>query len=333
MFCRHLDHLKLGKFANFLTRCDINFYCAARSTIVIDVEGIDASVLVRLMHYAELPIPTTEAQGAFSLNIRSVGLCSFNHTLLAFRVSFGRIGSLPSYPLQIKSKQLKGLLTTPIKESAIVIWIQNQIAGFNFQIVTCINDEHYAEEYLEFRVAAATPDSFPNHYSLKGVNFRIDHALPYATPISPGVRPPSARSVHEHWKLSVKRTSNEKKGHANTIEKVENSPGSLMRSLRLQEVSCQDGINYYSACFEKGHVPLCCFRKEVPVEIAIDQFAGWCRSFNALDDPTLAALYKLSSDSCATQVDDDCQRLCIATVQCRTEQSLKIGLFVKGKYG
>ena len=31
LFCRHLDHLKLGKFANFLTRCDINFYCAARS--------------------------------------------------------------------------------------------------------------------------------------------------------------------------------------------------------------------------------------------------------------------------------------------------------------
>ena len=74
LFCRHLDHLKLGKFANFLTKCDINFFCAARSTIVIDVEGIDASVLIRLMHYAELPIPTTEAQGAFSLNIRRV-LC------------------------------------------------------------------------------------------------------------------------------------------------------------------------------------------------------------------------------------------------------------------
>ena len=25
LFCRHLDHLKLGKFANFLTRCDISF--------------------------------------------------------------------------------------------------------------------------------------------------------------------------------------------------------------------------------------------------------------------------------------------------------------------
>ena len=25
LFCRHLDHLKLGKFANFLTKCDIDF--------------------------------------------------------------------------------------------------------------------------------------------------------------------------------------------------------------------------------------------------------------------------------------------------------------------
>ena len=139
LFCRHLDHLKLGKSANFLTRCDINFYCAARSTIVIDVEGIDASVLIRLMHYAELPIPTTEAQGAFSLNIRSVGVCTFDRTLLAFCVSFGRIGSLPSCPVQIKSKELKSLLTSPIKESAIVIWLQQKISGFNFQIVTCVN--------------------------------------------------------------------------------------------------------------------------------------------------------------------------------------------------
>ena len=173
LFCRHLDHLKLGKFANFLTKCDINFYCAARSTIVIDVEGIDASVLIRLMHYAELPIPTTEAQGAFSLNIRGVGLCAYDPTLLAFCVSFGRIGSLPSYPVQIKSKELKTLLTPPIKESAIVIWLQ-KIFGFNFQIVTCVDEEQHVDEYLQFRISTATPVSFPNHYTVNGVNFRID---------------------------------------------------------------------------------------------------------------------------------------------------------------
>ena len=333
LFCRHLDHLKLGKFANFLTRCDINFYCAARSTIVIDVEGIDASVLIRLMHYAELPIPTTEAQGAFSLNIRSVGLCASDPTLLAFCVSFGRIGSLPSYPVQIKSKELKSLLTYPIKESAIVIWLQQKISGFNFQIVTCVNEEQHVDEYLQFRISTAIPGSFPNHYTVNGVNFRIDHALPYAMPISSGVRPPTAQSVHDHWKSSVKRTSNDRKGHANAVEKVENCSGSMLRCLRLREVVAQEYHGKFSACFEKGHVPLCFFRKEVPVDVALEHFTYWCRSFSAMEDHLLCALDELSTSSQDSYSSDDCQRLCIATVRCLSEQSLKVGLFFKGKYG
>ena len=333
LFCRHLDHLKLGKFANFLTKCDINFYCAARSTIVIDVEGIDASVLIRLMHYVELPIPTTEAQGAFSLNIRSVGLCASDPTLLAFCVSFGRIGSLPSYPVQIKSQELKSLLTSPIKESAIVIWLQQKISGFNFQIVTCVDEEQHVEEYLQFRISAATPGSFPNHYTVNGVTFRIDHALPYAMPISSGVRPPTAQSVHEHWKSSVKRTSNDRKGHANAIEKVENCSGSMLRCLRLREVVAQDDDCKYSACFEKGHVPLCFFRKEVTVDVALEYFSYWCRSFSAMEDHMLCALDELCTSPKDAYSGDDCQRLCIATVRCLTEQSLKVGLFFKGKYG
>ena len=198
--------------------------------------------------------------------------------------------------------------------------------------MTCVNDEQHVEEYLQFRISAATPDSFPNHYSFNGVNFRIDHALPYATLISSGVRPPTAQSVHEHWKLSVQRTSNDRKGHANTIEKVENCPGSIQRSLRLREVSFQDGSRVYGAFFEKGHVPFCFFRKEVPVDVAVDHFSYWCRSFKALDDLTLVALDGLITGSNGAYPGDDCQRLCIATAHCR-EQSLKIGVFVKGKYG
>ena len=333
LFCRHLDHLKLGKFANFLTKCDIDFYCAARSTIVIDIEGIDASVLIRLMHYAELPIPTTEAQGAFSLNIRSVGICASDPTLLAFCVSFGRIGSLPSYPVQIKSKELKSLLTSPLKESAIVIWLQQKISGFNFQLVTCVDEEQHVDEYLQFRISTAIPGSFPNHHTVNGVNFRIDHALPYAMPISSGVRPPTAQSVHEHWKSSVKRTSNDRKGHANAVEKVENCSGSMLRCLRLRELVAQDDHGKYSACFEKGHVPLCFFRKEVPVDVALEYFTYWCRSFSAMEDHKLCALDELSTSSKDSYPSDDCQRLCIATVHCLSEQSLKVGFFFKGKYG
>ena len=285
------------------------------------------------MHYAELPIPTTEAQGAFSLNIRSVGICASDPTLLAFCVSFGRIGSLPSYPVQIKSKELRSLLTSPLKESAIVIWLQQKISGFNFQLVTCVDEQQHVDEYLQFRISTAIPGSFPNHHTVNGVNFRIDHALPYAMPISSGVRPPTAQSVHEHWKSSVKRTSNDRKGHANAVEKVENCSGSMLRCLRLRELVAQDDHGKYSACFEKGHVPLCFFRKEVPVDVALEYFTYWCRSFSAMEDHKLCALDELSTSSKDSYPSDDCQRLCIATVHCLSEQSLKVGFFFKGKYG
>ena len=332
LFCRHLDHLKLGKFANFLTKCDIDFYCAARSTIVIDIEGIDASVLIRLMHYAELPIPTTEAQGAFSLNIRSVGICASDPILLAFCVSFGRIGSLPSYPVQIKSKELRSLLTSPLKESAIVIWLQQKISGFNFQLVT-LRWWATACRWISSVSNINCHSWFLSQSPLlvNGVNFRIDHALPYAMPISSGVRPPTAQSVHEHWKSSVKRTSNDRKGHANAVEKVENCSGSMLRCLRLRELVAQDDHGKYSACFEKGHVPLCFFRKEVPVDVALEYFTYWCRSFSAMEDHKLCALDELSTSSKDSYPSDDCQRLCIATVHCLSEQSLKGWLFLQRK--
>ena len=123
---------------------------------------------------------------------------------------------------------------------------------------TCINEEHFVEEYLQFRIPASTPDHFPNHFSIDGKNFRIDHALPYATPILPGVRPPCAQTVHEHWKLSVHQTATERKGHVNVIERVEKCLGSNQRLLKLREVS----FHTSSGHFEKSQVPLCFFVKK-----------------------------------------------------------------------
>ena len=194
---------------------------------------------------------------------------------------------------------------------------------------TCINEEHFDEEYLQFRIPASTPDHFPNHFSIDGKNFRIDHALPYATPILPGVRPPCAQTVHEHWKLSVHQTATERKGHVNVIERVEKCLGSNQRLLKLREVSFHTSSGY----FEKSQVPLCFFRKEVSIDLAVEKFTHWCQSFKALDENILAALERYSSEDTSTGSWEDHMRLCIATVHCKDEQSLKIGMFVKGRYG
>ena len=108
LFCRHLDHQQLGKFAGYLTKSNINFFFPSKNTVVIEVSGIDASVLVQLMHYAEVPIPTTEIQGAFSVCIRGVETFARDHSLLDCRMSFGRIGTLSSFPLQIRCCDLGG---------------------------------------------------------------------------------------------------------------------------------------------------------------------------------------------------------------------------------
>ena len=130
-----------------------------------------------------------------------------------------------------------------------------------------------------------------------------------------------------------KRTSNDRKGHANAVEKVENCHGSMLRCLKLREVVAQNEDGKYSACFEKGHVPLCFFRKEVPFDVALEHFSYWCRSFNAMENHMLCALDELCTSSKDNYVGDDCLRLCIANVHCLSEQSLKVGLFFKGKYG
>lgn len=253
--------------------------------------------------------------------------------MIDFGLSFGRIGALPSYPLQIRSKELKGLVSFPLDQSTIATWLKSEMSGFNFQIVTCINEEHFVEEYLQFRIPASTPDHFPDHFSIDGKNFRIDHALPYATPILPGIRPPCVQTVHEHWKVSVHQTATERKGHVNVIERVEKCIGSDQRLLKLREVSFRDEEHTSSGYFEKSQVPLCFFRKEVSVDLAVEKFTHWCKSFKALDANILAALEQYSSEDISTESWEDHMRLCIATVHCKDEQSLKLGMFVKGKHG
>ena len=107
------------------------------------MSGIDASVLVRLMHYAEVPVPTSEIQGAFSISIRNVEGYAGDRDLLDSRVCFGRIGALNSYPLQIKCKELGGLLSFPAERSAVGTLLREKFSGFNFQSVTCINEDQF----------------------------------------------------------------------------------------------------------------------------------------------------------------------------------------------
>ena len=278
-------------------------------------------------------IPTTEVQGAFSVSIRDVGACTNDRDLLESTINFGRIGALNSHPLQIKCKELGGLLSLPLECSAIGKWLRNEFSGFNFQRVNCIDEDHFVEEYLQFRVPSLGSDSFPKNGAIGDKSFRINHVLAYANPISSGMRPPIEQTVHEHWKTSVNQTVTQRKGHFNTIEKTENSPGSMQRFLKLRQISVGQKHTETCAYFEHGLVPLCFFTREVSMQSAVDKFIHVCKSTRSFDSTLLATIETHLADLAAKNDIDTEYRLCVATVNCEDKQSLKLGRFVKGKYG
>ena len=80
MLClKHLDHAEQSQFACFLTPQRICFYFSKRNVIWIDLRGIDSNILVKLMNYVEVPISTSNKQGAFSVTLQGNGTLSSSH--------------------------------------------------------------------------------------------------------------------------------------------------------------------------------------------------------------------------------------------------------------
>ena len=50
------------------------------------------------MHYAEVPIPTSMKQGAFSICLSSSGVSQVSSNLLRLKIKIGRIGAFSLFP-------------------------------------------------------------------------------------------------------------------------------------------------------------------------------------------------------------------------------------------
>ena len=71
MLClKHLNSAEQNQFASFLTQHKVYFYFPKKSVVWIDLRGIDSNIMVRLMNYVELPTPTANKQGAFSIALQ-----------------------------------------------------------------------------------------------------------------------------------------------------------------------------------------------------------------------------------------------------------------------
>ena len=333
LFCRNLDHHKLLQLASFLTLCAVPFRFSSANTIVINTAGLDSSILVRLMHYAEVPIPTTLKQGAFSLCTRGNGLSAGDRSVLTFDLKIGRIGSLPSTPVQIRCTSIEELNAIPCHQSTIGRWIKRELSGFNITEVVCVDDDQ-VDSFLQFRVPIEDEVNYPKVFKYKGKTFSVDHALPYATPIGMRARPPQEETVHEHWKKAARLAPQEKTSHANCIAKAENCPRSLQRVMRLKESSVKEVASTVFVYAEQTKMPWCFFTNVVSQQTAIDYYCKRCISHLENKEEIETLLTSCNNGEHHKELrSDDSATVHVMQVCCKDDQPLRLGLFYEGKYG
>ena len=286
------------------------------------------------MHYAEVPIPTTLKQGAYGLCVKGNGLFSGDRNLLSFDLRIGRIGSLPSIPVQIRCSSVEGMYSTPLNKSSIGRWIKSELSGFNIIEVVCVDDDQVTDSFLQFGVPIEEETNYPKVCRHKGKSFSVDHALPYATPIGMRARPPHEQSVHEHWKKAARLAPQEKRCHANCIAKSENCPRSLQRVMKLRESSVQDHVATFSVYTEQTKMPWCFFTGSVSEQIAIDCFCKYGSSYLE-NKEDIEMLLTSGEDAISSQGRSSIESPTVHIIQicCRDDQPLQMGLFYEGKYG
>ena len=82
-----------------------------------------------------------------------------------------------------------------------------------------------------------------------------------------------------------------------------------------------------------ANFPCAFLQKRIPIQLAVEKFVSLCRSLHVVEDCLLDSLEEnLLKQGTQEELDNE-DRLCVATVICQDEQSLKVGRFVKGSYG
>ncbi len=198
MFClKHLDYAEQSQFACFLTQHKICFYFPKRN-VRVDLHDIDSNILVRLMNYAEVPIPTSNKQGAFSITLQGDSLMQTNGSQ-RIECRVGRIGAIATIPVHVRLEEVESLICGSLERSKVARELFSLYRGYNFLEVKCVDEEGNNCDMIQCLVPQSFEHVFPCQCTVEEVSFTIDHALPYALPLSVPSRPPAEESRHDHW--------------------------------------------------------------------------------------------------------------------------------------
>ena len=270
MLClRHLDETEQTQFACFLTQQRICFYFPKKNVLWIDLRGIDSNILVKLMNYVEVPIPTSNKQGGFTISVQGTDTASNTHSH-RLECTIGRIGAITVIPVQISAKEVQPLISGPLGETKLAQELRIKYRAYNFQEVRSIDEESNGCDMIQFLVPQRFESGYPCQCTVENVAFVIDHALPYSPPLSVPSRPPAEETRHDHWNKAACFRHGGKKGRHNQIVAKRGCPGSINRALCLQEGNINFERSRINTSFELHHFPLLFIAGDVPCPDALE---------------------------------------------------------------
>ena len=272
IFLRSLEPSQILELAQQLTLNRISFYFPSSNVLVLDLTGVPTASLVRLLHYSEIPIPTSMIQGAFSVSYLNwgkscgdFGTITDSLALQRFKVSRGRITALHSVPMQIKWEDIQQSCEPSIEQSKIPQWLKAECQGTCPTKVLAINEERTVDWYLQFFAPQKTEVAFPKQVCFEGKRILIDHALPFA---------PIEETMHEHWKNTASLAPDRKRHRSNCLVHVEDCFPSLQRVNMLQEISIKSCGLKLTGSFEATSSPILFFNGVPKIEDGLLAFAS-----------------------------------------------------------
>ena len=209
-------------------------FVSKRNVIWIDPRDIDGNILVKLMNCAEVPIPTSNKQGAFSVTLQGNGSMHCNDSQ-RIECRIGRVGANTAIPVQVRVAEVQAFMSGPLERTKVAREMFKLYRAYNFMEVKCIDEEGNKCDMIQCLVPQSFEPDFPCQRTLEEVSFTVDHALPYSLPLSVPSRPPTEETRHDHWNKAACFKKSGKKCRHNQIVAKRGCPGSMNRAHCLQE--------------------------------------------------------------------------------------------------
>ena len=339
LFLQSFDDAQILDLAAHLTQCRIDFHFATPRIVVLDLNGVSSATLVRLFQYAEIPIPTSITQGAFSISFINPGEDGYSNAkadreLIKINVTWGRISALSSVPAQIKLSELQKVERFQREEDDFGIWIWDVLRGTCPQKVLCFDEESNTDWYMQFHIPAKSERVLPTKLTVDEEAILVAHARPYAFLQTGSIRPPAEETMHEHWKNAARLAPSDRKGRSNFIAHVENNFASLQRIALLQEFPIShQGVSYIGTC-EMSQFPILFINGDVTVDKCMCTLIENSGSFPDLQDELQGAYDSYVQDP-PIPIDFRCQTpVAYVLSVCSTDLTpVNIGKVVKGSRG